>query len=325
MPKLFKSQVKAAISAILARKAPPTPIFPTRFPRRNFRKRLEPVFVDAGFDINKLNKIAAEERKKFAHDNKKIEQQYEKRNSALAKQYQATLKHKKLALQAIADQTIGVVTVPVDTASSVASFLGGRRADEILASKSLEPWNNWVKFYHHDPNDTDQYGKQVSVKFFFAWHNSTDYTLIVHANADVIIRGYCSVLAQGGFISPGSVNLKLFAGLKAYPGSGGGITVTENPIWGTYIHLLELQADTYADILGGDGDWVNGNFFIPTNVVFRHLLVKRGQLIIFEVSVDFRYHILNGIAEIEFTYLDRNVTCPALVIEYGGEPEIGPG
>lgn len=46
------------------------------------------------------------------------------------------------------------------------------------------------------------------------------------------------------------------------------------------------------------------------------------MIVIFEVSVDFTYSILSGIAEMEFSFSDRSVTCPTLVIEYGGEPTV---
>lgn len=308
MAKLSKSEVKAAISKIRARKEPKAPLSPMRFPRSALRRRLEPVFREAGLDIKRLDEIVAEERKQLSEQQKKLEQQNEKWNSALAKQYEATLQNKKLALQAIAGETIGVGTVPVHTASAVDTV-----PDAVFASERRQPWDNWIKFYHHDSNNTDQYGKGISVKFFFAWLNPTNSTLIVHANADVIYGGKIQAIAQGGFISPGYVSIKLSSVIKAYPGLG-------SAIYGTYVPVLEMFADTYADILGGDGDWQYIDLYHERNLPLRHLLVKPRQVVIFEVSIDFRYHILNGIGEMEFTYLNRKVTCPALIIEYGGRP-----
>jgi hypothetical protein len=108
MAKLSKSEVKAAISKILARKEARPPIQPRRLPRRNFGKRLASLFAEAGIDVSKLEKIVSEEREGFARLQKKRELYYEKRNSALEKQYKATLENKKRALEAIAGQTIGV-------------------------------------------------------------------------------------------------------------------------------------------------------------------------------------------------------------------------
>ena len=314
MAKLSKSEVKAAISKILARKEARPPIQPRRLPRRNFGKRLASLFAEAGIDVSKLEKIVSEEREGFARLQKKRELYYEKRNSALEKQYKATLENKKRALEAIAGQTIGVQTVTVHTASTV-----GTHPEEILKGKRLEPWNNWVKFFHHDSNNTAPifepgHTRYADAKLIFAWLNPTKSTLIVRANADLIIKGFCQAIAQGNFISPGNVTINLDATLKAYPGAGG------PAVWGPTIRILEMYADTYGDILGGDGSWATADFYERRNLTLNHLLVNPRQIVIFEVSVDFSYSILNGIAEMEFSDTNRYVRCPALVIEYGGEP-----
>ena len=59
MAKLSKSEVKAAISKILARKEARPPIQPRRLPRRNFGKRLASLFAEAGIDVSKLEKIVS--------------------------------------------------------------------------------------------------------------------------------------------------------------------------------------------------------------------------------------------------------------------------
>jgi hypothetical protein len=326
MPKLSKaehskSEIKAAISKILARKEALPPVQPRRLPRPNLGKRLTSVFAEAGIDASQLEKIVLEERKEFARLQKKREKYYEKRNSALQKQYKSTLENKKRALKAIGGQTIGVQTVTVDTASTV-----GFHPEGILnKSKGLEPWNNWAKFFVHDSNNTApifQVGhyRYAGVKFIFAWVNRSKSTLIVRANADLITRGFCQAIAQGGVISPGDVSINLDATLKAYPGAAG------PGVWGPTNRILEIYAETYADIFGGDGGWATADFNERRNLTLDHLLVNPRTVVIFEVSVDFSYSILNGIAEMEFSSFDRRVTCPALVIEYGGEPtDIGSG
>ena len=89
---------------------------------------------------------------------------------------------------------------------------------------------------------------------------------------------------------------------------------------------MEMYAESYGDILGGDGGWTTVDLYEPRNVTLNHLLVNRRQVVIFEVFVYFYYSILNGIAEMEFSDENRYVRCPALVIEYGSEPTVvGPG
>jgi hypothetical protein len=315
MTKLSKSEVKAAILKSLARNEPQPTIQPIRFPRRDLGKRLASVFADAGIDVSELEKIASRERAEFARLQRKLEQDYEKRNSALEKQYKATLENKKLALQAIADQTFGVQTITLYTASDI---VDSNYDQKIITDKGLVSWNNWVKFHHI--GSTDTYGNSVGVKFIFAWLNPSRDTLVVRANADLIFRGRCEARAASDFLRGGHVLMWLDASLKAYPGAGG------PGVWGTSIRILEMNAESSAGIWGGDPDhqWVD--LYFPRNVTLNHLLVKPRQIVIFHVDVNFWYQVLNGWADMEFKASDRNVTCPALVLEYGGVPtHIGSG
>ena len=108
------------------------------------------------------------------------------------------------------------------------------------------------------------------------------------------------------------------ASLKAYPGAGG------PGVWGTSIRILEMNADSSAGIWGGDSDNQWADLYFPRNVTLNHLLVGPRQIVIFHVDVNFWYQVLNPTswAHMEFKASDRNVTCPALVLEYGGEPTV---
>jgi hypothetical protein len=317
MTKLSKSEIKAAISKILARKEVQPPIQFRRLPRPNLGKRLASVFAEAGVDASKLEKIASDEREEFVRLQKKREQYYKKQNAAFEKQYKATLKNKKRALEAIAGQTIGVQTITVHTASTVATH-----PESILKGKKLEPWNNYVKFFLHDSNDTvGPYSvRYADMSIIFGWVNQSNDNLIVRANADVIVKGFCQTIAQQGLINPAYVSMNLSAGIKAYPGAGG------PPVYGSSFRIMEMYAESYADIFGGDGGWTTVDLYEPRNVTLNHLLVNRRSVVIFQVFVYFYYTILNGIAEMEFSDENRYVRVPALILEYGGEPTVvGPG
>jgi hypothetical protein len=316
MTKLSKSEINAAISNILARKEAQPPIHFRRLPRPNLGKRVASVFAEAGVDASKLEKFVSDEREEFVRLRKKRDQYDKKQNAAFEKQYEATLKNKKRALEAIAGQTIGVQTVTVPTASTVATHPEG-----ILKGKSLAPWNNYMKFFLHDSNDTvGPYNlRYADMSIIFAWANHSNDNLIVRANADVIVKGFCQTIAQQGLINPAYVAMNLSAGIKAYPGAAG------PPIYGSSVGIMEMYAESYADIFGGDGGWTTVDLYEPRNVTLNHLLVNRRSVVIFQVFVYFTYTILNGVAEMEFSDENRYVRCPALVIEYGSEPQIGSG
>jgi hypothetical protein len=213
MTKLSKSEVKAAILKSLARNEPQPTIQPIRFPRRDLGKRLASIFTD---DVSELEKIVSREREEFARLEKKLKQYYEKRNSALKKQYKATLENKKRALQAIAGQTIGVQTITLYTASDI---VDSNSDQKIITDKGLVSWNNWVKFLHTSSGET--YGNNVGVKFIFAWVNRSKDTLVVRANADLIFRGFVEAYAASDFLRGGHALIWLDARLIAYPGAGG--------------------------------------------------------------------------------------------------------
>ena len=316
MTKLSKSEIKAAILKSLARNEPQPSIQPIRFRRRDLGKRLASVFADTGIDVSELKKIASREREEFARLQKKLKQHYEKRNSALEKQYKATLKNKKLALQALVGPTvpIGVQTEIVYTASDIVDL---NAAQKIITDKGLVLWNNWVKFLHTGSEET--YGNSVGVKFIFAWVNRSKDTLVVRANADLIFRGYVEAYAASDFFRGGHVLMWVDARLIAYPGAGG------PGVWGTSIRILEMNADSSAGIWGGDSDNQWADLYFPRNVTLNHLLVRPRQIVIFHVDVNFWYQVLNPTswAHMEFKASDRNVTCPALVIEYGAPVQMG--
>jgi len=308
MAKLSKSEVKAAISKILARKEVQPPIQFRRLPRPNLGKRLASVFADAGIDVSKLEKIVSDEREEFAQLQKKRDQYYKKQNVALEKQYETTLENQKRALEAIAGQTIGVQTIPVHTASTVLS-----RPEELISDKRLEPWNNYVKFHLIDSNDTAN-ARYADVRFIFGWVNRSNDTLVVRANAEVIIKGFCQAIAQAGFITPAYVSMNLSAALTAYLQAGGPAIV------GPTTRIMEMHANSRGGIFGGDGDWTTVDLFESRNLTLSPLLVKRRTIVIFVVTVYFYYSVLNGTAEMEFSDPNRYVRCPALVLEYGGVP-----
>jgi hypothetical protein len=313
-----KSAIKAAISKVIARKEVPRPIQFTRFARPNLGKRLASIFAEAGVDARTLEKAASDEREEFVRLQKKREQYYKKQNAAFERRYETTLKNKKRALEALAGQAIGVETVTVHTASAVATY---PRKKMFFESKRLEPWNNYVKFYLHDADDANNL-KYAEASIIFVWWNPYDKRLIVRASADVIIKGFCQTIAQQGFISPAYVHMKLNAGMRAYLGGSSGLPAA----YGSEYQIIDMSAESYADILGGDGGQTTVDLYEPRNLTLNHLLVNRGQLVVFEVYVSFWYFILSGIADGEFSDENRYVRCPAVVIEYGSEPTVvGPG
>jgi hypothetical protein len=312
-----KSEVKAAILKSLARSEPQPTIQLIRLPRRDLGQRLASGFSGAGIDISELEKIASREREEFARLEKKLKQHHEKQNSALAKQYKATLENKKRALQAIAGQTIGVQTEVVHTASDI---VDSNSAKKIITDKHLSFYVNWAKCVHTSSGET--YGDNVGVKFIFAWANRSKNRLVVRANADVIISGFVEAYAASDFFRGGQASIWLDARLIAYPGAGG------PGVWGTPVGILEMSADASAGIWGGDSDKQWADLFEVRNVTLNHLLVGPRQIVIFHVWVGFFYQVFNPTswAHMEFKAGDRNVTCPALVLEYGVvPPPVGPG
>jgi hypothetical protein len=308
-----KSEVKAAILKSLARNEPQPTIQLIRLPRRDLGQRLASGFTGAGIDISELEKIASREREEFARLQKKLKQHYQKQNSALAKQYKATLENKKRALQAIAGQTIGVQTEVVHTASDIVDL---NSAKKIITDKNLSFYVNWAKCVHTSSGET--YDDYVGVKFIFAWVNRSKSTLVVRANADLVFLGWVEAYAASDFFRGGHVLMWVEARLTAYPQAGGA------GVWGTSYRVLEMNAEASAGIWGGDSDNPGADVFFVRNVDLNHLLVGPRTIVIFHVDVNFWYQVLNPTswAHLEFSASNRHVGCPALILEYGSEPTV---
>jgi hypothetical protein len=318
-PTLSKSKVKAAIAKILARREPLIP--PMRFSRRrNLGKQLASALAEAGIDVSKLGKITSDER-----EQKKLKQYYKKQNAALEKHYKATLANKKLALRALGGQTVGVQTNTVSTATAI---YDANRKHKIIIDKRLEAWNNWVTFYGVDDDESnvlDPVSGWVGVTFFFAWRNPTNGRVVVRANAELGLRGRCDVTVYPHTVTGGDASLMLRATLKAYPGN------SQGGVWGRPNEILWLSAEAGPGLYNtqkSDGRELDAAAYVTLD----HLLVGREESVIFTVDVEFFYWLRNGAVYIEFfpgspqnPYANHKLICPALVIEWGSEPQMGSG
>jgi hypothetical protein len=114
--------------------------------------------------------------------------------------------------------------------------------------------------------------------------------------------------------------------LRAYLGN------LQRPVWGPPNDFLSLYAHVGVPGIIYSQTSDSRELDTAAYVTLDHLLVERRESVIFSVDVEFWYSLEYGDVHIEFfadpgtLFANRKLICPALEIEWGGEPTVmGPG
>src|SRR6185312_3022078 len=146
-------------------------------------------------------------------------------------------------------------------------------------------------------------------KFFFVWENPFDYITVINVNADLAIRGQCTLSASSGVLLGGSSDLFLTTQLKVHmSGVALGGHDQEKKI-------TSFGAGAWGGIFGRDSVSHTEDVFTTLTLSYKQLLVDIRQLIIIEVSMIAAYWIDDGSIDLIFARDHPYVSCPGIVIE----------
>jgi hypothetical protein len=308
--KISKSQVQAAVSAIIEREQREGMVSPILhinesnrvWIRRNLRKHLEPVLSKMGLEKDKIQERVTRHQDEVRKHLEKHESKTAKRLSALTKSYEKAWANRQAAIKHLAAAPFVSAPLILDKPSSIFVYPSGMLAEDHIASG-----NSWAKIIWTDSQDVE--GKDASVRFFFAWTNPFDYIVVTNVSADLIVRGQCTVSAFPGLLFGGSTSLFLTTQLKVHL-SGVAIGGHDQEQ-----KITSFGADTWGSLFGGDKESRTEDVFSTAKLSCQQVLVDVHQLVIIEVSMIASYWIDNGSVTLIFARDHPYVACPAVMIE----------
>ena len=310
MPKrkaVTESELKAALSAIRDRKVPDisevgiSERARIQSLRSNLIKRLQPVFAEAGFDVEKINKILADHQSEVRSVLEKEKSKSAKTFAALNKDLQKGIENRKKALEQLASRPAWMITlVPLLTAWLVDA------TPLALVDKHIEASNNWVRIlYKRDSDGHDN----VYGSFWFYWQNLTgDLAIMYSADADLVVQGYYEATGNGDPFWGGETIINLDAQLFPYQQSApvqlpdGGV-----PLGSAHANGPDIW---HAGRPGIDPEYISGTYHLsfPSDV-----FVPAGDYVMFQIRFHAEYWIRNGTIYLDFDKdQSKFIRCPGM-------------
>jgi hypothetical protein len=304
-----ESELRAAVAAIQA-KTSPSPGRAQASTRAAIwrhqqivRKQLQSFFADAGLDIQKIEEIIAQDREGVARILEKQKAEASAEFAELSRTYRQGIRNQADALKHIAGKPLTITPIPLETPYGIYATPIG-----MLTDSHTEPHNNWAKFRYQDTSDT--VSREIYLKFWFIWQNTTKYLAVINANADLLTQGFCEAWANPGIFSAGSSSVNVRATLNAYVGPAKYISTP-------YLVQLGTVSAHGGVFLGGTVDIETINVNTVTNLsVSTYMIVQDGQYVVFELALFADYWIDGGgLIGVDFNQDDRTVMCPGLTVE----------
>jgi hypothetical protein len=316
MPKISKSQILALVRKIQKRER--LSIAQTRVVqrpqlrdlRRDFGKRLQPLFADAGSNMNKIKKAHSAHQKEVRKLIEKQIAEADKNFSRSKSTFRPALDIRGRALEQINGLSLITTPIVLDTPFSIYIIPSGAWRDENITS-----YGSWVRLQHGD--EEDGYYKTASARFFFSWQNESGYAAVINASADVLLRGYVEAFANGGFFTSGYSSVWVGIELRTYIGAINAQLAAAN--------ITSVTIDPPGELFGGGQDYRRDYLDRATTLSTGSFIVEDGQLVIFSVGMTWQYNIDDGHIYLDFDRgFNYGITCPALVVGLLSPPTIAP-
>jgi hypothetical protein len=271
--------------------------------RRDFGRRLQPLFGAGGIDIARIDQMLKEHQGEMRRlfD----EQKNEAANlwSDANKEYQHTIDNRRETLKHVTGIAHLVTPIVIDPPFSIYTIPSGMETES-----DIMPAVSYAKIKHGDGSNTSN-DKIVSTRFLFAWQNETQYSAVINANADLIYRGIIQAMSHPGLVLGGSASLSLRAKLNVY--------IRGTVYQGFEKLIAEVKTGTRGAIWGGTvgGDIDQKYVYDTTNLSYPEFIVREGELVIFAVILSAQYAVDDGYVMLDFaSSQDYFVMCNHLVV-----------
>ncbi len=260
------------------------------------------MFAEGAFDLNKVNEALTHHHDDVTRILEEQKAQADTDFAARIRQSRESIENSRRVYKYVGGKPLIITPIAVDTAATIwVSPL------EVSMEPHREAFNNWAKFLYGDNVDTAF--KTVSISFYFAWKNDSNYYAVINAKTDLISQGNCTARAVPGTIFGGAVSLSLNASLTVHIGA-----TTINYYGSQTASVASLYASTWGDIVGGDSQTKTQYVDRTSSLSCPNILVKDGEWVLFQVSLTSTYWIDGGSVLLNFEG-DYHVNCPVLTVE----------
>jgi|SRR5215472_13765891 len=206
-----ESQLKSALTAAkekrpeaTVRRADAALLHQQQNHRRAVEQVLRPFFTKAGLDIEKLDKMAAQNQSEL----RRIFQNHKAESAQRASLEMASIREgvqrRTRALQNLANLPM----VPFTAITLQPIFIWQTHVDSFRDSH-IEPGNNWVKFLIEASSGS----LNTEFSFVFLWENQRSDLAVVNVASSLVLNGACEAIAAPGVFSGDTSNLNLVASL----------------------------------------------------------------------------------------------------------------
>jgi hypothetical protein len=332
LPQIDVSQLKAALTAskekrpdATLRRADAALLTQQLNHRRAVEQVLRPFFAKAGLDIEKLDKMAAQNQKDLRRIFQNHKDEIAQRASLEMAVIREGVQRRARALQNLANLPV----VPFTAITLQPIFIWQTHVDSFKGSH-IEPGNNWVKFLF----DAMSGSESTDFSFVFLWENQRNDLAVVNVASSLVLNGACEVVAAPGFFSGDTSELFLQASLtllglwQADPQNPELPPPTPPHEQSQYQSLLSLVAQGGGLFSGVD--FHTQNFSASSyDLTYDFFLIPPRSSAAFEVSLQVDYDFPGGggnisdlvVADFANDNLGYELMCPGLQLDLLTTPQ----
>lgn len=296
------------------------------------REQLQSILVKAGFDVEKMNKIAAqnriEVRRIFKQQQSDVAKELPQKKAALLK----TLASRRGALNSL---PFGPNLPQYYLLQEPFLIWQTPNTPEALVESNIEPNNSWMKVLidtnpsietRHQGDSQPPQPEGLDFTFYFYWQNDSNFTAVTNISTFLILTGSFELDSEAGWLSGDKVTLSMEASLSALewwtqpPGVPLGeqsqtqsvlnLSAQGGGFWSSLLSLSSLSVDTETGMVALKPFELNYSLFsIPANA-----------LAIFEVTLKIAYDYPSGSNSgdrvlVDFSSGENLILCPYFLIE----------
>jgi hypothetical protein len=327
MPAIDESELRRALSAMEAvRPNRPRASLAGRrerlVSRRAIDQSLATSFAKAGVDIDKLNRMLADEQ---SEQRRRLETQTAeaaKRLPAAHQAFRRAADNRRKSLELLA----GLEPLPVSSFVNLTPF---KIFEEVsppsgfvyLVGSHIEQGNSWVKCNVTARANSDS----TTFDYWFLWENR-DWPVVVNVNSSLVFTGHCFVSAAPGIFFGEITQLFIGANLTLWEWW----TSPQTPISAYNSETEPVVASLYvvgSGLFGftqpnpGEGQWAQEYLFSKYDLSYNMFFIPAGATAVFTVSFSVGYSTddylnISNSALADFA-TDRyfGVVCPGLQLE----------
>jgi hypothetical protein len=277
--------------------------------RRAMGTFLESYFTKAGVDVDKLNKMHAQNQSEL----RLILQERRAKLAEHLPSLEATFHHgiesRRRALELLATP-INPFFVTLDKPFLIWQKPIWDEPNFGMIDSHIESFNSFAKIQM----DTNRGSRSTNFSFDFLWENQSDYNAVVNVETSLVLNGICKVGAGKGIFSGDSADLNVSDTLLPWE------YWTQPPTCPmgqqSQSHSL-VQFHVEGGGVFGDNDSKGQTFaFTPSDLSFNFFLVPPRSLAVIEVDLVIQYNFTGGGGDInDFVQVDLTVLCPSVELE----------